>query len=79
MSSNNDVIDYVKCLGAQAITIKSSQNIVRPPLAVSSIAVLFCGKKQAKFVCFLCFLVRITIDLFYVPKHKMLQIQGDEN
>ena len=40
MSLNNDVINSLKCLGAQGITAKSSQNIVRSPSVVSSIGTL---------------------------------------
>ena len=35
MSSNNDVLTF-KCLSVRGITVKSSQNIVRPLLAVLS-------------------------------------------
>ena len=38
MLANNDAID-VKVFGAQGITVNSSQTLVRPPLAVSSILV----------------------------------------
>ena len=37
MYSNNDAINAFKYMGAHRITVTSSQNIVRPPLAVSSI------------------------------------------
>ena len=39
MSSNNDDTNVlnVKVLGVQGSTLKSSQNILRPPLAVSSV------------------------------------------
>ena len=37
MSSNNDVINVLNIFGAQGITVKSSQNRVRPPLDESSI------------------------------------------
>ena len=47
MFSNNEVITLCfKCLGAQGVTVKSFQNIVNPPLAVSSNRiVILCRKK----------------------------------
>ena len=39
MSSNNDIIDIINVLNvlAQGITVKSSQSIIRPPLALWSV------------------------------------------